>query len=671
MRRYFVWMLRILILALVFLPVFVPSLERERLDSKLKPVLILAESEAVTSLQKMAELESRAKRFFGGKRSVEIRTFGGAYSSPIVEFDELGTLVQNAKGIVVVYAHARVWGAAARKFNQNIRKTQAFRNSEIHWWDPAEVSVSEVTPSYLVLNDVYVPALSFLGEESRASVEIVGALSAGAQVRGELVVRAGESILSSLGVDISADSNGRVVQTVEVPLSFVKPGSQVLSVQINAPHAVKPLDVASTTVNVVHSKTTLLHIALGPDFATRSLRSKLKFWPNLDLVSYYILRDIFSENSIPGNELSLIEFPSSKLFGEELPNFHGIIIQNFPFGSYLNPEESKNLVEYVKNGGRLLLQAGPLSFSSSSPVVSQLYPCKNELKFDTDTAHAWVPASQLLQGASEFLEALRGLESGATALGCEPVENALVLARTRDGEHPVLISAPVGKGLVVSVLGSDWLYRFGQVPTLEESTRALRVQGAEASQTLFRWVVEFLQRRQDGGIRPPDLAGPRLFSGDDVTLVRSRGIARVNTPLLLSIDEAQTLRGTLLWLNFLGLEVARWSRPFEESLRAGEAVSRNLRLDCPSGASKVRRAGKWPVWGGRERDITKLSNPLVFEGVTRGGGSLPVDGEMLARKAREFVPLLDVFPFLLALALGLLALEQYLVHVRWRGKISH
>ncbi len=676
MKRYVVWFLRSLVLLLLFLPVLVPSLEREKLDARLKPVVLLAHRDSIPSLTKMAEVEARIKAVFGGKRAVELRTFGGNGVSPVLEFEELGTLIRNAKGIVVVYADPRLWGVAARKFNQSVRETNRFRAGEIHWLNPSsfasEIAGQTGLSAFLVLNDVYVPALSFLGEESRASVEVVGYLAPHAQVRAEVVLRSGESILSSRGIDLEADDTGKIVQVVEIPLSFVKPGTQVLSAQLNNEFAVSPLDIASTTVNVVHAKTTVLHIALGPDFSVRSLRSKLKFWPNLDMVSYYILRDVLSENSIPANQLSLIEFPSAKLFGEQLPNFHGVVIQNFPFGSYLNPEESKNLVEYVKNGGRLLLQAGPLSFSNTSTLISGLYPCKKAPHFDLDNVYSWIPADNSVVGASELFDALRGMESRVTAVGCEPVDGAFVLARTRQGGHPVLISTPVGKGLVVSVLSGDWLSRFAQFPTRDESEKTLRVQGAGASQVLFRWLVEFLQRRQDGGIRPPDLIGPRVFSGDDILMVRSRGVARVNTPIQLNIDGERVVKGSLLWLDFLGMEVARFSAPVGGvgSETIGERSSHYLRLDFPDGASSIRRAGLWPIVNGKSADIWKFHNPLVFDGFGTLREPSHVDKEVRERRARELVPLLEVFPFLLALALGLLALEQYLVHVRWRGKLD-
>ncbi len=663
MRRYTVWFLRILILVILFLPVFVPSLERERTDVRLKPVVVMAHVDMVPSMEKMLDLESKVKGIFGSKRSLELKTFGGRDVSPVMEFEELGTLVKNARGIVVIYAQPRLWGPAAHKFNR------AFRASELFWLSPETIAHGKGDGSFLALNDVYMPAMSFLGEESRASVDVVGHMPPNAQVKAELVLRSGESILSSRGIDVESDATGRVSKTYEVPVGFARPGTQAMSVQLNSPISAESLDIATTTVNVVHAKTTFLHIALGPDFSVRALRSKLKFWPNLDLVSYYILRDIFSENSVPNHQLSLIEFPSAKLFGEQLPNFHGVIIQNFPFGTYLGPEESKNLVEYVKSGGRVFLQAGPLSFSSSSSLISQLYPCKNVPTFDTAKTYRWVPGSDSLVGGGSFFEAVRNMESGATAIGCEPVEGAMVLAKTMEGDHPVVVSKPLGKGLVVTLLSGDWLYRFAQIPSTQESLKSARVQEATSSHEIFRWVTEFLQRRQDGGVRPPDLVGPRIFAGDDVVLVRSRGLAQVNTPIGLSIDAEKVLKGRLLWLDFLGMEVARFQGPVDERLLVGDRAQHKLVMEFGRSALQSRKAVTWPVLGGKSGEHSRFANPIVFDGLKELSRPPGSTSEFMARRAREFVPLLDVFPFLLALLLGLLALEQYLVHVLWRGKL--
>jgi hypothetical protein len=578
-------------------------------------------------------------------------------------------LVRKSNGIVVILARPTLWGVAARKFNKALRRTNVFQSGDLHWLDVDEFLKGHREGEYLALNDVYFPSMSFLGEESVASIEVVGKTAPGKASRAEVVFKVGESVIGSRALDVVADEQGQVLQDFEVPVSFVKPGTQVLTAQLNSELVREPLGYASTTVNVVHAKTTLLHIALGPDWSLRTLRSKLKFWPNVDLVSYFILRDIFSENSVPSNQLSLIEFPSAKLFGEQLPNFHGVVIQNFPFGNYLNPEESKNLVEYVRNGGRLFLQAGPLSFVSPNPQISALFPCRKPPQFDFDTVYSWDVGDKRIVGANDLLAALPNLESRATAVGCEPVAGALVLARTRQGQHPVVVSAPFGKGLVVSVLAGDWHSRFGQFATSEESERALRVSEAGASEVFFRWIVEFLQRRQDGGIRPPDLIGPRLFRDDEVLLVRSRGVSRVNAPVQLVMEDGRHLDGALLWLDFLGLEAAKFSSKLSMS-EGMDAEWRSLHLEFPGGASGVRRAGVWPVQPPRAAELQQLHNPIVFSGVKDLNSPSRASEDLRQRRTREYTPLLEVFPFLLALLLGLLAIEQYLVHVRWRGRLD-
>jgi hypothetical protein len=144
----------------------------------------------------------------------------------------------------------------------------------------------------------------------------------------------------------------------------------------------------------------------------------------------------------------------------------------------------------------------------------------------------------------------------------------------------------------------------------------------------------------------------------------------VNTSVHLNIDGERVLKGKLLWLDFLGMEVARFQSPLDERLMQGERHARRLAMELGRNSLQSRKAVTWPVLGGKGGEHWRFSNPVVFEGVKELSTPAKSDADLRARRTREFVPLLDVYPFLLALLLGLLALEQYLVHVLWRGKLS-
>ena len=137
------------------------------------------------------------------------------------------------------------------------------------------------------------------------------------------------------------------------------------------------IEVMSDTVGV-------LHLLGSPSWDGRFIRRYLKSEPKYDLISFYILRDPWDYQDTSERELSLIPFPVNRLFTEELVNFKVIIIQNFTLTQFLMPEYSKNLVNFVKNGGGLLFIGGPRALLNSdlqrSPLLEILpFKLKDEL----------------------------------------------------------------------------------------------------------------------------------------------------------------------------------------------------------------------------------------------------------------------------------------------------
>lgn len=683
MKRVIVWSLRLAVLFLAWLPVFVPALREPWTNEVPNPIVLIHEQDLST--EQVRALRLHVERKFGGERPVETRPFGTTGDHPLARFEDLARELSETRSTVVVAAHPWLWGPAAEKFNVQLNDLVKERSQPIYWLDPASPSLpatarhvleqgTAASQEFLAVNEVFLPSMAFLGDESEVEVRVLGRLPAGRSEPVEVVVRVGDSVLGAGRSTVVAGEKGVVDARVRVPVHFVTPGTQVISATLMSPLARAPLHVAATTVSVAHARTTVLHIAYGPDWSVRSFRQKMKFWPNLDLLSYYILRDLDSDATVPVSELSLIEFPADKLFGEQLPSFHGLVIQNFPIDAFLRQDLSSGIVKYVNEGGRVLLLAGPLSFLSQEPDIRSLFPCENEVGFDFQKTYEWVTAGKgELVGASDFLGSLSSLRSGTTAINCKPKPETLVLARTREGNHPVLTARQVGKGLVVTALAGDWHTHYSEYPIGNPVAEAERVREAEASERVLSWLVEFLQRRQDGGMRPPDLAGPRLYRDDRLFLVRSRGLGRTRVPLSLKSESTLLGSGDARFLRFLGLESFVLNDD-SEGLRStavvageGDAPVRSLHLEFGDGLFPARRAGLWPIFPGRASERERVDNPLVFAGIpVFGDGADAKNGNERMVHGGDDVPLIEALPFLMALALGLLAIEEFLVHVIWR-----
>src|SRR6185436_14724093 len=82
------------------------------------------------------------------------------------------------------------------------------------------------------------------------------------------------------------------------------------------------------TVKVIRDRVRVLHLCGRPSWDQRFLRAMLRRDPNVDLVSFFILRTETDEQPWNHNELSLIPFPTYEIFEEQLRSFDLVIFQN-------------------------------------------------------------------------------------------------------------------------------------------------------------------------------------------------------------------------------------------------------------------------------------------------------------------------------------------------------
>ena len=87
-------------------------------------------------------------------------------------------------------------------------------------------------------------------------------------------------------------------------------------------------------MRVTRDKIRVLQVAGQPSWDVRALRGFFKSDPNVDLISFFILRTHDDIQPVPTDEMSLIPFPTEELFEQQLRSFDVIILQNFEYGRY-------------------------------------------------------------------------------------------------------------------------------------------------------------------------------------------------------------------------------------------------------------------------------------------------------------------------------------------------
>jgi uncharacterized membrane protein len=239
------------------------------------------------------------------------------------------------------------------------------------------------------------------------------------------------------------------------------------------------------TMKVIRDRVRVLHVCGRPSWDERFLRSILRLNPNVDLVSFFILRTDTDELPLGANEMSLIPFPYQEIFDEQLRSFDLLIFHNFNYKPYWVEPYLPGVRDYIQSGGALAMIGGDLSFASGQygesalrdvlPVDLTGIPADGPRAFSTDnfkprlTAAARnhpVTSLSLDAKANEMrwaaLPPLQGinrvarLQPGATALLVHPNQSA------GDGKPaPVLAVNNVGKGRTLALLtDSAWNWGF-------------------------------------------------------------------------------------------------------------------------------------------------------------------------------------------------------------------
>ena len=100
----------------------------------------------------------------------------------------------------------------------------------------------------------------------------------------------------------------------------------------------------TTSASLLISK---FQVSGSPSWDVRALRAMLKSNPNVDLISFFILRTQDDVSLVPNDEMSLIPFPTRELFEEQLPSFDVIVLQNFEYLPYGIGDYLENIREIV------------------------------------------------------------------------------------------------------------------------------------------------------------------------------------------------------------------------------------------------------------------------------------------------------------------------------------
>ncbi|WP_458757384.1 hypothetical protein ACSVBT_16385 [Afipia sp. TerB] len=116
---------------------------------------------------------------------------------------------------------------------------------------------------------------------------------------------------------------------------------------------------AVVSIDGVRDKLRVLLVSGEPHSGERTWRNLLKSDASVDLVHFTILRPPEKQDGTPINELSLIAFPTRELFQQKINEFQLIIFDRYARQGVLPISYFDNIARYIRNGGAVLVSAGP------------------------------------------------------------------------------------------------------------------------------------------------------------------------------------------------------------------------------------------------------------------------------------------------------------------------
>jgi hypothetical protein len=205
------------------------------------------------------------------------------------------------------------------------------------------------------------PAFAIIGEPVTLTVRI------------EDQGQAPEARLSRLQISL----DGAPPQTFQVeigvdhdlPITLPHGGRNVI--ELTVPEQPGELTARNNTaliqMNGVRDRLRVLLVSGEPHPGGRTWRNLLKSDSSVDLVHFTILRPPEKQDGVPVSELSLIAFPTRELFLEKIEDFDLIIFDRYKRRGILPAIYLENVANYVRQGGAVLVAAGP-DFANASSI---------------------------------------------------------------------------------------------------------------------------------------------------------------------------------------------------------------------------------------------------------------------------------------------------------------
>ncbi|MFV0385690.1 hypothetical protein [Paracoccus sp. (in: a-proteobacteria)] len=371
------------------------------------------------------------------------------------------------------------------------------------------------------------PAFGLIDEEAtiRLRIEDQGAVPAGART-GPVTLRFSIDGEDEQVVAVPLDTS------LSLPVKVAHAGQNVVQIGFDPPEGGELTDrnnMAVINVTGVRDRLRVLLVSGQPHAGERTWRNLLKSDAAVDLIHFTILRPPEKSDGVPVNELALIAFPTRELFLQRIDDFDLIIFDRYRVRGLLPQDYFSNIARYVRDGGAILVAAGPemagveslnlspmgtvLPARPTGRIVNQPFVPELTQEGRRHPVTAGLPGAPVPDSQDHWGRWLRMAE-------VRPEEGAEVVMTGAD-DLPLLIMDRVGEGRV-ALMTSDHVWLWGRGfegggPQLELLRRIAHwsmkepdlEEEALQADVSNRMQVRFTRRTMQ------DSAGPLMITGPD------------------------------------------------------------------------------------------------------------------------------------------------------------
>ena len=345
------------------------------------------------------------------------------------------------------------------------------------------------------------PAFAILGEEITLTVRVE---DSGAAPTATAVV----PLIISVDGGPPQSYQVPLNQDLSLPLTLPHAGRNII--QFETPEGIDELTVRNNSalvqINGVRDRLRVLLVSGQPHAGGRIWRNLLKSDSAVDLVHFTILRSPNKQDGVPVDELSLIPFPTRELFMEKINDFDLIIFDRYKRRGILPALYLQNVVDYVRNGGAVLVAAGA-DFASANSLYRS--PLRDILPAEPTARVVTKPFRPNLTKLGQKHPVTADLTKDKSEWGrwlrqIEVIQTSGHILMSGADERPLLILDRQGEGRV-ALLASDhaWLWHRG-------------FEGGGPQRELLRRLAHWMMKE-------PDLEEETLTArahGDGLTIIR-------------------------------------------------------------------------------------------------------------------------------------------------------